>query len=82
MLFDYLPDINNIFRPLLLNAENKEGQTPIIQAIIIKDLQVLQLLVTLGANVNVPLLNTNRTPLMIAVYTGYLQAASFLIDKG
>lgn len=70
------------FRPSLLNAENKEHKTPIFQAIEAKDLQVLQLLITLGANVNKPLLHCERTALMFAIYKGELQAASLLLDKG
>ncbi|XP_066258220.1 fibronectin type 3 and ankyrin repeat domains 1 protein-like [Euwallacea similis] len=69
-------------RPDLLNAENKEHKTPIFQAIEAKDLQVLHLLITLGANVNKPLLYSLRTPLMFAIYKGELQAALFLLEKG
>ncbi|XP_066157126.1 fibronectin type 3 and ankyrin repeat domains 1 protein [Euwallacea fornicatus] len=69
-------------RPDLLNAENKEHKTPIFQAIEAKDLQVLHLLITLGANVNKPLLHSLRTPLMFAIYKGELPAASLLLDKG
>ncbi|XP_076253497.1 ankyrin repeat and SAM domain-containing protein flippy [Rhynchophorus ferrugineus] len=69
-------------KPSLLNIENKERKTPLIQAIQNDDMQILQLLITLGANVNKPLLVTQRTPLMYAIYDGHLKAASLLIDKG
>nr|XP_023011651.1 fibronectin type 3 and ankyrin repeat domains 1 protein [Leptinotarsa decemlineata] len=43
---------------------------------------MLQLLISLGSNVNRPLFFNKRTPLMVAVYEGKLQIASLLIDKG
>lgn len=42
----------------------------------------MQLLITLGANVNTSLLYNKRTPLMFAIIKGHLQIASILIDKG
>ncbi|XP_050304751.1 fibronectin type 3 and ankyrin repeat domains protein 1-like isoform X2 [Anthonomus grandis grandis] len=69
-------------RPVLLNAENKENKTPIFQAIETGDLQIIQLLITLGANVNKPQRHTKRTALMFAIYRGELQAATLLMDKG
>ncbi|CAH1121389.1 unnamed protein product [Ceutorhynchus assimilis] len=68
-------------KPLLLNIENKENKTPIFQAIEARDLQIIHLLVALGANINKPQLYTNRTPLMFSIYKGELQAAKLLIDK-
>lgn len=69
-------------RPYLLNVENKENKTPIIQAIEKNDVIIVNLLITLGANVNTPLFYNKRTPLMISVYNGYLDIASLLIEKG
>ncbi|KAG5898104.1 hypothetical protein JTB14_027461 [Gonioctena quinquepunctata] len=69
-------------RPHLLEAENKENKTPLVQAIEVGDVQMLQLLIALGSSVNRALLYNKRTPLMIAVYEGQLQIASILIDKG
>lgn len=65
-----------------METENKENKTPLVQAIEAGDIQTLQLLINLGANVNTPLFFNKRTPLMVAVYTGKLQMASILIDKG
>ncbi|KAH1000388.1 hypothetical protein HUJ04_000299 [Dendroctonus ponderosae] len=68
--------------PRLLNVPNKEHKTPIVQALEAGDLGVVQLLVTLGADVNQPQLFSGRTPLMVALYRGALPVAQFLIDKG
>ncbi|KAJ8917849.1 hypothetical protein NQ315_010762 [Exocentrus adspersus] len=70
------------YKPHLLETENKENKTPLVQAIETGDVQVLQLLINLGANVNTSLFYNKRTPLMIAVYIGKLQMASILVDKG
>ncbi|ERL90802.1 hypothetical protein D910_08148 [Dendroctonus ponderosae] len=68
--------------PRLLNVPNKEHKTPIVQALEAGDLGVVQLLVTLGADVNQPQLFSGRTPLMVALYRGALPVAQFLVDKG
>lgn len=65
-----------------MEVENKDNKTPIIQAIEKNDIVILSLLITLGANVNTPLLYNKRTPLMIAVYSGHLESAAVLIEKG
>lgn len=67
---------------MLLEAENKEHKTPLIQAIERDNAVLVHLLINLGANVNTTLKFTQRTPLMIALYRGHLQIASYLIDKG
>lgn len=43
---------------------------------------VTYLIVNMGANVNTPTLQTKRTPLMLALFKGNLEAAQLLIDKG
>ncbi|XP_018572987.1 uncharacterized protein LOC108912277 [Anoplophora glabripennis] len=69
-------------KPHLLETENKENKTPLVQAIESGDIQILQLLINLGASTNTPLFFNKRTPLMVAVYNGKLQMASILVDKG
>lgn len=39
-------------------------------------------LISLGANVNSPLISNKRTPLMAALFYGNLQIAAILLDKG
>lgn len=70
------------FRPVLLETENKDHKTPLIQAIEQDNSVVVHLLINLGANVNNRLKFTQRTPLMIAIYRSRLEIASYLIDKG
>lgn len=70
------------FRPLLLEVENKNLKTPLIQAIEKGDLSLVTLLITLGANVNNLSSYTNRSPIMTAVSLGFLNIAALLIDKG
>ncbi|KAJ8978030.1 hypothetical protein NQ317_013558 [Molorchus minor] len=69
-------------RPHLLETENKENKTPLIQAVESGDPQIVQLLIILGANINNPLQYNKRTALMVAVYRNRLQIASTLIEKG
>lgn len=69
-------------RPLLLEVENKDFKTPLIQAVEKKDLSLVTLLITLGANVNNPSSYTKRSPLMVAVSSEALNIAAFLVDKG
>ncbi|KAJ8960035.1 hypothetical protein NQ318_009472, partial [Aromia moschata] len=68
--------------PHLLEAENKENKSPLIQAIEGGDIQIVQLLIILGANVNNPMYYNKRTPLMSAIYRNQLHIAGILIDKG
>ncbi|XP_049823930.1 fibronectin type 3 and ankyrin repeat domains 1 protein [Aethina tumida] len=67
--------------PHLLETENKEHKTPLIQAIENWDLQMVHFLHSLGVNVNKRLFYSKRTPLMVAISKGYLQIAQFLINK-
>jgi hypothetical protein len=57
-------------------------KTPLVQAIDKNDPALVNLLITLGANVNTASHYTRRTPLMAAVALGHLSVASLLIDKG
>ncbi|CAH0554461.1 unnamed protein product [Brassicogethes aeneus] len=68
--------------PRLLETENKELRTPLVQAIDNNDFQMVQCLHNLGVNVNNHISLAQRTPLMISVYLGYLDIAQFLISKG
>ncbi|XP_056640808.1 fibronectin type 3 and ankyrin repeat domains 1 protein [Diorhabda sublineata] len=69
-------------RPYLLDTENRENKTPLIQSIEFNDIQMINLLISLGANVNKSVIYNKRSPLMIAIEKGRLQIARFLIDKG
>ncbi|GJQ75927.1 hypothetical protein Trydic_g17986 [Trypoxylus dichotomus] len=69
-------------RPLLLELENRENKTPLAMVAENDDLPMANLLITLGANVNTPLMWNNRTPLMISIFHGNLQIATLLLDKG
>lgn len=66
----------------MLEAENKENKTPLVQAVEKNDIVIVNLLITLGTNVNNPLFYNQRTPLMISIYNGFLDIASLLIEKG
>lgn len=77
----HLVNLNN-FRPILLELENKEFKTPLMQVIENNDLQMTHFLLNMGANVNTSTLIGKRTPLMICIYKGNIQIASLLIDKG
>jgi hypothetical protein len=57
-------------------------KTPLVQAIDKNDPALVNLLITLGANVNTASHYTRRTPLMAAVALGHLSVASLLMDKG
>ncbi|KAJ3643964.1 hypothetical protein Zmor_026644 [Zophobas morio] len=69
-------------RPLLLEVENKEMKTPLRLAVEKNDVQMVGLLITLGANVNTSSLYKKMSLLMSAVSLGHLAVANFLVDKG
>lgn len=69
-------------RSILLETENKEGKTPLIQAIESGNLQMVTFLLNLGANANTATLITKRTPLMVALFNNNIQISNLLIDKG
>lgn len=70
------------YRPSLLEIENKELKTPLIQVIERGNIQMVQFLLNMGANPNTSTLIGGRTPIMIALFHGYIQIASLLVDKG
>lgn len=65
-----------------MEIENKELKTPLIQVIEKGNIQMVQFLLNMGANPNKSTLIGGRTPIMIALFRGYIQIASLLIDKG
>ncbi|KAK5644467.1 hypothetical protein RI129_005767 [Pyrocoelia pectoralis] len=69
-------------RPTLLECVNKEGKTPLIQAIEQDDLQMVTFLLNIGANVNNSTLITKRTPLMVALFRNNIHISNLLISKG
>ncbi|KAF5296680.1 hypothetical protein FQR65_LT10221 [Abscondita terminalis] len=69
-------------KPILLETESKEGDTPLIRAIKNQNFQMVLFLINIGANVNTCIALNQRTPLMVALYHPNLQIAGLLIDKG
>lgn len=67
---------------VLLETENKQMKTPLVQAIEKNDPTLVNLLITLGASINTPSFYTRKSPLAVAVSLGHLTIANLLIDKG
>ncbi len=61
-----------------INRETKFGDTPLSLAVSSRHLQVVQLLIKSGGNVN----SGDRTPLFMASYMGYPEIAELLLRSG
>src|SRR3989338_4266012 len=64
-----------------VNAQDEDGWTALIWAVLDKHPETAKLLIDKGANVNAKS-NNGWTPLLAAAYNGYAETAKLLIDKG
>ncbi len=67
--------------PSSINAPTKSGETPLISAITTGDVELVQLMLQRGANVEARCVD-QITPLMHAVKHGYLSILELLLNKG
>lgn len=64
-----------------LTDENEFGQTPLIVAVLVGRLSMVQLLVEHGADVNRPDSKEGQSPLLLACRDGKVEIADFLLQK-
>ena len=64
-----------------VNAEDKDGRTPLLHACVKDDAEIITLLVYAGADVNAEY-RSQWTPLMIVCLGGHLEVVDLLIEAG
>jgi ankyrin repeat protein len=71
-----------ISRGAQLNARDKDGRTPLIIAVVAGNIDVAQVLLDAGANIEEVDSQHGATPLSWAICAGQVKTASFLLSKG
>lgn len=69
-------------RPLALEIPNKSGQTPLGIATVKNDINLVNVLLAYGADVDSIEVGSWRTPLMTASYKGHSELVEILREKG
>ena len=79
---DYTKALQFIKKGAKVNTMDNNGYTPLIYAIGNKDLQIINLLLSNGANVNlIPLNNIDPSPLIMTAKLGYTDIAQLLLKN-